>query len=333
MSNHTELVARLGDILERVDGIELQVPHDTGLPTLEPRKVARIRALLGDSAEVLSQVVAAFDTAEAPAEAPSIELAPRELADLAFVGRLELDQLRETLEAAVAEGKPWRVVADADRAVTRVVRALAPIEGALRRRLGLEAIERRWFDLDDALASRGHYAALWLATERRQASVEAADADGVTAHLEELARSIETLRRDDLYPFLRVDDRLGIRRLQKRILEHLGAGDGESAGSVGARGAGVRLWQDAASFFRLLMQISRREELREHDLHLAARLCAELAEGAAVPDELPRALHERLLQLACQDSELDDLLARSEPGPTADYRAPLARIRDRLLGR
>ncbi|MEM6794960.1 MAG: hypothetical protein AAF725_13355 [Acidobacteriota bacterium] len=314
-----ELLDRISGLIESGQGLKVVVPQDTGFFSLDPALVPNILAMLRETAQTLHDVTERFETA--PPERGSSTLKPQEVADLAFVCRSELVELESSLSQVSKANNLWQTAAEADRAVARALRAMIPIEGLLREYSGLEPVPRRWFDLDDALTIRRRFIDLWLITRRRSKS-EPPSGDGLRAAFESLAGRIAALRKDAIYPYLRIDDRLQIRALQKRILAQLEKGvDPEE---------GPRLWQDASGFFDLLMHIHRREELREHDRLVAGRVYRRIYDLVNVPERLPEEDHLKLMDLASIEPSLDELLLRDSPARSADYRQPLEALRARL---
>ncbi|MEL7060407.1 MAG: hypothetical protein AAGN46_10315 [Acidobacteriota bacterium] len=322
-------------LFERSDSLELFVPQDTGTFAVDPALLEKIFALIDDTTNTLGELgdrldaAAPEDLSEAAAgdgDVAQANLSPREVADLAFVARAELTDLRRLLQAAVDRRNAWKIAAEADRALHRVPRSLIPIEAALRHWLGEDPIERRSFDLDDALEIRRQYARLWLEAHR----LGDVDSVEVRDRLRHFADLLAMLRRNAIYPYLRIDDRYELRQLQKRILGYLDD-DGADAET------GRRMWQDLVGFVSLLMQISRREELREHDRLLVARTLRSIAKplgpGPTGDDPLDASVTAALRDLASLEPSLDEILVRSTPQPAAAFVGPLGRLRDRMARR
>ncbi len=332
-----QFLDRATALIDRSQGRGLAVPVDTGFFSVDPEDIERLSSLLGEAADLLREIESYYETeaeaetAEAEAVADdadflrqigasiSTELASREVADLAFMGRGELRELRRKLAGAVEQKQLWKIAAHADAATTRTSRCLIPIESAIRQYEGLPPKKRRWEDLDDSLEIRRQYVDLWRNVVR----------DGVPegarlrAELGRVAEHIAELRGRPIYPFLRIEDRLEIRRLQKRILAYLQGEDSPE------REDGQRLWSDLAGFFRLLMQINNRQELREHDrkVVLRSRRVLDQARGQGV---IPRQVLSDLDCLLGRDEELDRVLLDPEEHRPEDCMAPLERLQQRL---
>ncbi|MEM9596681.1 MAG: hypothetical protein AAGD06_20600 [Acidobacteriota bacterium] len=314
---------RAAELIERGEGLRMVVAQDTGFFTVEPERIEGILGLLDDAMGLMWEVTERYDGATGGPDVTEAVLAPQELADLSFVGRSELRELRESLETAAESRNTWKIISESDRAVARTTRALVPIEAALREYSGLTPNTRRWYDIDDALEIRRAYVDFWIEA-RRHGTPKDAD---IVDRLRHFSTKIAELRKAKIYPFLRIDDRLEIRAIQKRIFAHL-----EDPGPDPAL-AGGRLWQDMVGFFDLLMHINRREELLEHDRLLAGRLLRELSDPASLSDPVSAETHERLRSLASQEPGLDPLLVADDPSRASAYTEPLNKLLQRLLAR
>lgn len=321
MTSPAELLRRTGDLIDRSLSQRFQVPHDTGLLTLDPTLADRVLGTLQETVELLRTVTQFFD--DGGLMPPSASgLSTQDVADLAFVGRTEIVEIRDSLLAAKDRRNTWKIASEADRAVSRATRSLVSLEAALCELLGVAVPERRWFDLNDALAIRRQYVRLWLEVVRAGEPQGAA----IAATLKRFSDLIAVLRREKIYPFVRIDDRLELRQLQKRIFALLedGGADPEQA----AR----RLWQDLSGFIHLLMQVSRREELREHDRIVVGRVYREVIDADAASGPLSAENHQNLYDLAALDPELDHLLLDPKPAKALAYKVPIGRLRARLWG-
>ncbi|MEM7351433.1 MAG: hypothetical protein AAF657_11545, partial [Acidobacteriota bacterium] len=91
-----------------------------------------------------------------------------------------------------------------------------------------------------------------------------------------------------------------------------------------------RLWEDLSSFAEILVQVSHRQELQDHDLRLVAKTYRALfsfgEQRSRVPDEILDELHS-LLGL---DDELDQLITTRPPQPVEAWRGPLKRLQAQL---
>jgi len=321
--------------IERSHEVVIAATEDTGYFSVDPAAVGRVRELFSGSAELLREIGVYF---EEQVDAPdldeidagddtgflreigasiSTELATRELADLAFMGCREILDILRHLDRAVAEHNFWKVVAHADAGIGRVRRALIPIESAMREFEGLPAKRRRWENLEDSLEIRRQYGMLWRAARR------AGDPHGSELFVaaRKIGQRIAILRRLKIYPFLRIDDRLAIRRLQKRIFAFLEAPRDQ---------AGRRLWDDLVGFFGLLRQVNNRQELCEHDRRVVLTVHYQLSRKVAGADSIPAEILESLDPLLGRDDELDHVLLRPADHCCRDCLGALARLKDEL---
>jgi hypothetical protein len=320
MTSPAELLTRVEGLIDRARALRFHVPQDTGFLAVDPVVVQAVLGVLGETAETLRAMTLYFDEGGTLPTSPG-GLSSQDVGDLAFVGRTEVVELRDGLALARERQNSWKIAAEGDRAVARATRTLVTVEASLRELMGLPARERKWFDLDDALEIRRQYAALWLAA----VAIGSPGGAQLVAQLKRFSDLIAILRREKVYPLLRIDDRLELRNLQKRIFAFL-----EDA-SPEAEQNGRRLWQDLFGFLQLLMHVQRREELREHDRLLIGRSYREVLDAGAASTLLPTALHEGLKDLAALDPELDQLLIASPARPIA-YKPALERLRAKLWG-
>jgi len=120
----------------------------------------------------------------------------------------------------------------------------------------------------------------------------------------------------EVYPSLRVRDRLHLRELQRRILDWLRSANDPAMG--------LRVWQDLEAFIRMLSQINRRQELIEHDTQVVAAVSASIA--TCSEPALPEATIELLARLEGLDDDLDALLASPERSSPERWRAMFERL-------
>ncbi len=328
------LLGRVAALLERIQGIAFIVPEDTGHFSIDDEMVGRVSRLLDETVELMRELTDFYDAesaahGEGGGGAPgedgflreigaqiSSELAAREVSGLAFVARGQLMEMREALASAQEHRQVWAVASHADAGLRASGKALIALETAICEYEGLPARDRRWRDLKDSLETRRLYG------QFRRAILRGGDPkshEELATSLRGAATRIAILRNLEIYPFLRIDDRLTIRRLQKRIAAWLDDGAGDEA-------AGRRLWQDLVSFARLLMKVNDREELREHDRQVAKsvlRMLFSPERPVKRPSEAQRRELERLLG---RDDELDRLILNAAEGPVEGLQEPLERI-------
>ncbi len=333
-----ELLRRLEALAEKTEGVAFIVPEDTGYFSIDDEMVQQVRRLVANTVELLRELTDFYDAESAAhGEAEnaadegdflkeigaqiSSELAAREISGLAFVARGQLMEMREALDSALEHKKVWAVASHADSSLRHVGKALIAVESAVREYEGLEARDRRWRDLTDSLATRRLYGQFRRAILRGGEPRSHAE---ITACLNSAATRIAILRDLEFYPFLRIDDRLTIRNLQKRIAAWLG-GDGD-----GSDEAGQRLWQDLVSFARLLTKVNDREELREHDRQVVTSMCRMLLDPNRQVARLTDSQLRELERLEGRGDELDRIIRLAGQYSVEDLRAPLERLRDQL---
>lgn len=243
--------------------------------------------------------------------------APNRVADIAFMVATELRQKRQAL-AALHEGMDcWEIVAQCGSACRRIRKSLTALELVLCETEGLEPALGFSSELTTSLEIRRRYA------ELREAILAGGDPteSSLVRRLRAVGTQIAMLVGRDVYTSLRVHDRIQIRRLQARILEWLRGGDGADPRE------GLRLWQDLIGFAGMLAQVSRRQELVEHDTALVDEALAILS-GPSIA-EVPETLLARLETLRGLDDESDKLLRR-QTRQADPWRDALQRLRLRL---
>jgi hypothetical protein len=346
---HSELLSRVTALIERSESLGVDLPADTGYFEVDPKLIHNILCLLREAIELLGEIGGYFEagggkpdpTDDASNDGDflrdiglsiSSELATRELADLALMGRSELRDLHGRLELASTQKNFWNLASTADTCVGRIGRALIPLESAMRDYEDLPPKRRRWEDLDDSLEIRRQYGMLWRTVLRAGDSRE----DQLPGALRRVAQRIAVLRQHTIYPFLRIDDRLSIRKLQKRIgtcLDREGL-DRESLDREGLDREDEsprRLWNDVVSSFRLLMQINQRHEIQEHDRELVLSTYCDLSRRRGKGERIPYEILSRVDSLLGRDDDLDQLLLRPESHTLKDGLAVLGRMSQELL--
>ncbi len=340
MTNKEELLQRVEGLIEKTQGMAFVVPEDTGYFSIDDDMVRQVRQLMAQAVQLMRELTDFYD-AESAAHGEegrsesdegddflrdigaliSSELAAREVSGLAFVARGQLMEMQEALSSALEHKLVWAVASHADSSLRHIGKALIAIESAVREYEGLEAQDHRWTDLQDSLDTRRLYG------QFRRAILRGGDPrahDQLTASLKSAATRIAILRGLEIYPFLRIDDRLTIRRLQKRIAAWLDD-DADSSQETG-----LRLWQDLISFARLLMKVNDREELREHDRQVVTSVHRLLFGPKRPAQRLSASQLKELERLEGRDDELDHLIRLASEIPVADLRGPLERLRNQL---
>jgi hypothetical protein len=327
-----ELLARVEGLIRETQGVAFIVPEDTGYFSIDDDMVRNVRRLIVEATLVLREITDFYDAESAvhgeKAAADvlkdigaqiSSELAAREVSGLAFVARGQLMEIQESLEGALENRKVWAVASHADAGLRHSGKALIAIESAICEYEGLQARDRRWIDIPDSLEIRRLYGQFRRAILR---GGDPGDSGELTAGLRSAATRIAVLRNLQIYPFLRIDDRLTIRRLQKRIVSWLRDDGNEEAGQ--------RLWQDLISFARLLMKVNDREELLEHDRKVGMALLRMLYHPKRPAKRLTDAQLKELELLKGRDDELDHFILLAADAPLAEMRATLERVCSQL---
>ncbi len=325
---HT-LLHRVACLIERNREEKFQILDDTGL-TVDHDLAAAVAQVLEEAAEVLEDVQRHYDRiAEAERERPPSpeeiahrreESVPSDVADLAYMSRMELLAIRDALATSLAANKVWKVLSYADAGLGRTERALLAINTSIREVEGLPADQPVQLNLEDSLVIRRQYA-LFRRALGRPGNPEG---EPLRHALKGIATHIAALRNLRVYSLLRIDDRRRIRELQKRILEALRA-DGP-----GAEEERRVLWQDLIACADLLMEVNRREELVEHDRHRVLEAYQTLFQSGAPPAFLPLSVRSQLEPLLGRDPELDSILLDPKRCESAMSRRPLERLRAQL---
>jgi hypothetical protein len=180
------------------------------------------------------------------------------VADLAFVIRLELKAKLDALRQLDPSAAAWHALSICSSARRRILKACTALSRAVQEKAGINA----GVD-DDFVTEIKHTLAVRRAYTSFRKSIEAC---GTPSDDDELRKALRTggiqiaiMIGRDIYPSLRILDRIELRRLQALILEWLRADTTDSR-------AGHRVFQDLNAFAGLLVQVNRRGELCEHDL-------------------------------------------------------------------
>jgi len=270
-----------------------------------------VRELLADTLAFFEQVLDLYggDEELEPREEEREEASGGHIADLAYLGRLELRQKVASLTGLPATADSWRIIAAAGSCLRHAQKALAALEAAIAQTEGVRPVLNSNDDIAQSLAARKAYAGF-----RRQLRT-VGQLPGISDRLQGAATCISQLFDLAVYRDLRISDRIQLRRLLERILRW---GGPDKQGE-----AGERLWQDLTACATLLAEISKRQELQEHD----ERTCQEIRRRLASTAELPPEVRTLLLSLAGRDDELDD---RIFDGREIDRNTALAAVQ-RLL--
>lgn len=330
--NFDDIAQRIDKILNQVDSADVRVPEDSALISLAKDLVPTVQALLEEGLVLMDNIDEVYspDRLMAPSEDDPFSLkgigfmissvfAARDLTDLAFFARTELRECLEILQATVSRGKAdIENIASACEASTRRLRkALISVESAMYEFEELEAPIRKWFDVEVSLQIRKLYWNL-----RRETLGKPTEDKLLAERLRSIVYRLVAFRELSVYPFLRIDDRIQLRTLLKRILEWLNSTERDDE-------EGERLWQDLVGFAEILVQVSQRQELQEHDRELIARALNLLFRRQPPPREVPDALLDELESLLGLDEKLDHLITLRNTQVDL-WRRPLLKAREAL---
>ncbi|MFN7965844.1 MAG: hypothetical protein U0V87_09195 [Acidobacteriota bacterium] len=267
-------------------------------------RIAPAVAKLGELARhVVGRLQATYDTSsEDGVDEEFCEAPPDEVSDTLFIARLQLSQAIEEIERRSESTEHWDLVAQCNRLRGMITSAGAVIGRAICAREGLSSENGiSGGDLRQALLIRRIYTAVH--------AVVFAVADPPPGRIRERLLAIEDLLRQvlnsGLAQFIRINDRVQLRRLQERMRVWLDQGISADLSD------GAHLWQDASAVAEMMVQINNRQELIEHDRQYArlllGRLVAADDHAAIAPDVL-----ELISELQGRDRDLDAALQDAE---------------------
>ncbi len=327
-----EFSGRLTRLVAQVEGADVRVPEDSALISLAADLVPKVTHLLRQGIDLLVDIEAFYGPVRGASEREdpeslsqiglqiSAEFAARDLNDMAFFARTDLKNALEVLiSSATLRHNQMTLASNCEGGLRRLRKALISVESAIYEFEGETAPERHWFDVEVSLQIRKLYWNL----RRETASRGQAREKPVEVRLRAVLYRILAFRELSVYPFLRVDDRVNLRRLLKRILDWLNSAERDAT-------VARRLWQDLSSFAEILVQVSHRQELRDHDLRLVARAYRTLFPFGARRRAVPEDLLVDLQTLLGLDDELDRLIAAGAAQPVEVWRKPLKRLQGSL---
>lgn len=278
--------------------------------------VAEEPAPKGEPIEALASPYLPFEQAIDAAIGAQTGASAQAVGDIAFLAQLELRQRAERLERVTACKSTIAIVGECDSALRRIRKVLTSIDVALAR-AGL-ADKTLDFESEVEVSLRVRRACAKL--RKRVLAGGDPTASTLYARLRGAGTAIAMLVGWEVYPSVRVRDRLQLRDLQRRILDWLREGRDEVAG--------MRLWQDLVGFIRMLSQVNRRQELVDHDSRIVRAARGQLAAGAEI---VPSELLVSLATLEGLDDEIDALLTSEARSSAEAWRSALSRV-SRQLG-
>jgi hypothetical protein len=222
----------------------------------------------------------------------------RALEEIAFIAQLELRQRDARLRRV--NGSSHLLIGEADSALRRIRKALSAVDCTIADATGVPPLLDFRSELDVSLAIRRGYARF----RKDLRSNDPPTGETLYARLRGVGTQLAMLVGWDIYPELRVRDRLMLRDIQRRILHWLGAADRTTDD-------GARLWQDVAACAEILALVNSRAEVRAHDATAIDQVLSRLREGVDIADEeVQRLLHS----LRGLDAGLDALAAAGSDG-------------------
>ena len=327
-----ELTHSFEELITRVESVDVRVPEDSALIGLAADLVPKVTHQLRDGIALMLAIERYYDPSKTNIPRPddadtlhhigiliSSEFAARDLTDVAYFARLELKGALEKLEQSATRGKRGDLLlaSNCEAGLRCLRKALVSVESAVYEFEESRAPARSWFDVELSLQIRKLY---WnLRNETELAAAE--DEEDLEGRLRQVLYRIMAFRELSVYPFLRVEDRVHMRTLLKRILEWLNSEDRDSD-------VAKRLWSDLTSFTEILVQISQRQELQDHDRDLLRFTYNRLFRKRGLAEVTP-ALLDDLDSVLGLDEELDDLIANRITYKEA-WREPLETLLKRL---
>jgi len=292
---------------DRLDKIQLSSPDELSLDLLPAIERSILSAKNG-----LERILARYDEREEDgAEIAGIvflslnELRTRE-------GRLANNRMRQDLPAQIA---------DCSSILRHLRRTVTALEEAICRAEGMTPALSLKRDLQLALEARGAYAKFRRNIENICALCEPQNGDAGPALLC-AATSLARLTGSDVFPRLRLADRIHVQGFQERIDRWHTSGSSEPSEAR-------RIWEDLYAFTQLLQMVNQRQELLEHDQALLEEIDGELAQAPS-PTAAGGRVRELAARLAGRNDTLDTLLA--EEAPAGALLEALDRLRRRSPG-
>ncbi len=329
MSEFRKFAARFQRLITQTDSADVRVPEDSALIGLAADLVPTITRLLRQGIALLTDVEDYYGGSSDDVVDPeslsqiglqiSLEFAARDLNDVAFFARTDLKSALEQMVGVAQKDNLMALATLCESGLRRLRKALISVESGIFEFEGQESPERKWFDVEVSLQIRKLYWNL-----RRETGGQTVDpSKPLEVRLRSVLYRIVAFRELSIYPLLRVEDRITLRRLLKRILEWLN-------GDKRDQTDGHRLWQDLAAFADILVHVSHRQELQEHDLSLVSKAYRMLFPYGHTLDSVPEKLIAELQPLLGLDDDLDPLILFGSRSRVEDWRQPLRRLQQSL---
>ncbi|MEM7582415.1 MAG: hypothetical protein AAF560_03465 [Acidobacteriota bacterium] len=326
-----QLASRLHLLIAQIESAEVRVPEDSALISLATDLVPKVTHLLREGVQLLVDVEAFYQpdsgsAREEPLESLSqiglqisTEFAARDLNDMVFFARADLkSSLENLLASATNRHDQMTLASNCEGGLRRLRKALISVESSIFEFEGKKPPVRQWFDVEVSLQIRKLYWNL-----RRETGIQEDNDQPLEARLRRVLYRILAFRELSVYPFLRVDDRVNMRQLMKRILEWLNSNERDPA-------VARRLWLDLSNFAEILVQVSHRQELQDHDLKVIAKAYRTLFPFGTKRQTVPDDLMAELQSVLGLDDELDRLITERKTRPVSAWRRPLKRLQEQL---
>ncbi len=301
-----ELLTTLGRLIARAQKLMVRIFEHYEAQHPEPASEETMPELSFETR--LDQLVATGDAAQ-------------KIADIAFIARLELARKNHDLVHLATGTDSWELIAACASARRRILKSATVLERAICDHEGIPP-ECDWYITSTrrSVGIRRAYAVF-----RKALHVDdPPTARDIHTRIRRTGIAIAILIGRDIYEELKIRDRRMLREIQRRVLKWLRHNHGASP-AKSAR-AGIRLWQDAVGLANLLMQVSNRPELCEHDgqilVDVSRRLPVEDVGAGALPEET----RDRLLALYGLDPDLDRCIDRAADCTLDEWRIAISNL-------
>ena len=221
--------------------------------------------------------------------------------EVAFIAQIELRQRNDRLHQINADWECATLIGECDSSLRRMRKSLSAVDLTIANVLGVPPLLDYTSELESSLAVRHALAKFRMRATRGGTP----DANNLRARFQLISTQIEIMVGWDIYPGMRIRDRLLLRDLQQRLLAWLEADNAPVT-------AGIRLWGDIAASLEMFGQVNRRQELLGHDIALLKRSIAEL-KTHETDQEVDSTVWRSLWRLEGLDLELDELFTRPAP--------------------
>jgi hypothetical protein len=247
--------------------------------------------------------------------------AARRIADISFIARMELSRMQHKLSSFKDTSNHWEYVNICASIRRRVLKSADSLERAICHHEGLPS-DNVWHEssVQMGLLTRRAYAIF----ARSLKSDIPPNADDLFARVRSAGSALAKLIGREGYEDFKIADRRLLRAIQQRVLEWLR--DGQKAEETFRVRAGQRLWQDIVGSANLILQVSNRPELIEHDAAVIEELHALTARSPAQELQLEPVQGELLRSLYGLDVALDRYIEHGDTRSGSQLRSLLERL-------